>query len=142
MPVIQPDDPRYSDGRIKAEDFRTDAIDDVRMAGDKSKGGRPYFFDDPAVERVLNITMAVATEVAVLRERLDTIERLLESGGQLSRADIEAFRPGDEVAAERQLWHARYVARILRIVQQELDAVAKPENNTPMQQIADEINEM
>jgi hypothetical protein len=30
----------------------------------------------------------------------------------------------------------------LRIVQQELDAVARPENNKPMHQIADEINEM
>lgn len=132
----------YADGKVDLSNIATDGIDDVLMAGDKSKGGRPYFFDDPAVERVLNITMAVATEVAVLRERLDTIERLLEKGGLLSRADIEAYRPDDEAAAERQLWHARYAARILRIVQQELDAVARPENNTPMQQIADEINEM
>jgi hypothetical protein len=118
------------------------AVDDVLMAGDKSKGGRPWFFDDPAVERVLNITMAVAAEVAVLRERLDTIERLLESKGLLAQAEIEAFVPTDAQAAERQLWHARYSARILRIVQQELDAIARPENNVPMQQIADEINEM
>jgi hypothetical protein len=40
------------------------------------------------------------------------------------------------------LWHARYAARIMRIVQQELDAVAHPENNKPMRTIADEINEM
>ena len=132
----------YADGRVDLGNISTDGIDDVRMAGDKSKGGRPYFFEDPAVERVLNITMAVATEVAVLRERLDTIERLLEKGGFLSRADIEAYRPDDEAAAERQLWHARYTARILRVVQQELEAVAKPDNNVPMHRIADEINEM
>jgi hypothetical protein len=118
------------------------AVLDILMAGDKSKGARPYFFDDPAVERVLNITMAVATEVAVLRERLDTLERLLASKGLLNQAEIEAFVPTDEEAYERQLWHARYSARILRIVQQELDAIARPENNKPMQQIADEINEM
>jgi hypothetical protein len=132
----------YTDGRVDLEKVSTDGIDDVRMAGDKSKGGRPYFLEDPAVERVLNITMAVATEVAVLRERLDTIERLLEKGGIFSSADIDAYRPDEEAEAARQQWHARYAARILRMVQQELDAVAKPDHNMPMHRIADEINEM
>lgn len=122
--------------------FDTSGVNDVLMAGDKAKGGRPYFFNDPSVERVLNIAMAVATEVAVVRERIDTIERLLEAKGLLNRAELEAFVPTDEQAEERQLWHARYAARILRIVQQELDALARPENNTDMHRIADEINEM
>ena len=117
-------------------------VNDILMAGDKSKGARPYFFDEPAVERVMNISLAIATEVAVMRERMDTIERLLEAKGLLKTSEIEAFVPTDEQAEERQLWHARYVARIMRIVQQELDAIAHPENNKPMQQIADEINEM
>jgi hypothetical protein len=78
----------------------------------------------------------------VVRERLDTLERLLEAKGVLQQKEIEEFVPTDEQAEERQMWHARYAARILRIVQQELDAVAKPENNVPMRQIADEINEM
>jgi hypothetical protein len=123
-------------------DFDASAINDILMAGDKSKGARPYFMNDPAVERVFNITMAVATELAVVRERLDTIERLLQKKGVLLQNEIEAFEPNDEEAEIRQLWHARYAARIMRIVQQELDALAKPENNTPMHQIADEINEM
>ena len=122
--------------------IKQSAVNDVLMAGEKSKGGRPYFYDDPAVERVLNISLAIATEVAVVRERMDTIERLLEAKGILQQAEIEAFVPTDEQAEERQLWHARYAARIMRIVQQELAAIAHPENNMPMQQIADEINEM
>ena len=54
------------------------SVDWIALAGAKPKGKRPYFFDDPAVERVLAITMAVVQELAVTRERLDTIERLLE----------------------------------------------------------------
>jgi polyhydroxyalkanoate synthesis regulator phasin len=120
----------------------TSGVNDILMAGDKSKGGRPYFFNSAETERVLNIAMAIATEVAVVRERLDTIERLLDAKGLLSQQEIEAFVPDEQQAEERQLWHARYAARILRIVQQELDAVAHPENNIPMQQIADDINKM
>jgi hypothetical protein len=135
-------DSSYTEGKINSADIDASSINDVLMAGDKSKGGRPYFFADPAVERVLNITLAVATELAVARERLDTLERLLEAKGLLSQQEIESFRPTDAQAEERQLWHARYAARIMRIVQQELDAIAHPENNTRMHQIADEINAM
>jgi hypothetical protein len=86
--------------------------------------------------------MAIAADLAVLHERLDTIERLLEAKGQLNRTEIEAYVPDDAAAEERQAWHARFSARILRIVQQEVEAVANPENNVPMRTIADEINEM
>lgn len=131
----------HSSGQIN-EEVDASVVNDILMAGDKSKGARPYFFEEPAVERVLNIAMAVATEVAVVRERMDTIERLLESKGVLLQSEIEGFVPTDEQADERQLWHARFAARIMRIVQQEVDAIAKPENNTPMRKIADDINEM
>jgi hypothetical protein len=132
----------HAGGQMNEAPIDASAVNDILMAGDKSKGGRPYFFNSAETERVLNIAMAIATEVAVMHERMDTIERLLESKGLLNRAEIESFVPSDEQAEERQLWHARYAARIMRIVQQELDAVANPENNKPMQQIADEINEM
>ncbi|MFN9590704.1 MAG: hypothetical protein ACK56A_09960, partial [Bacteroidota bacterium] len=116
-------------GASITESTSADAVNDILMAGNKSKGGRPYFLDDPAVERVLNISMAVAAEVAVLHERMDTIERLLEAKGVLSRKEIEEYVPDDQAAEERQTWHARFTARILRIVQQEVEAVAHPENN-------------
>ena len=113
-------------------------IDYIRMASNKAKGARPYFLEDKAVERVLNITMAVAGEVAVMRERMDTIERLLEAKGILNRSEIEAFVPNDAQAEERQRWHAEYISRILRIVQQEVEALQQePENNRTMEEVAD-----
>lgn len=129
-------------GASITESSSADAVNDIVMAGNKSKGGRPYFLEDPAVERVLNISMAIAADLAVLHERLDTIERLLEARGHLSRQEIEVYVPDDAAAEERQTWHARFSARILRIVQQEVEAVANPESNVPMRTIADDINEM
>ena len=132
----------HAGGQMDSSPIDASAVNDILMAGDKSKGGRPYFLDSPETERVMNIAMAVAAEVAVVHERMDTIERLLEAKGILNRAEIEAYEPDDKAAEERQLWHARYAARILRIIQQEVDAIAHPEHNTPMHRIADEINEM
>lgn len=109
-------------------DSQSPALEDViRLAGAKAKGKRPYFFHDPDVERVLSIVMAVAGEVAVLRQRLDTIEALLEASGSVSKADIENFEPTPAQQAERGRWTQEYIARILRIVQQEIEALGTDE---------------
>jgi polyhydroxyalkanoate synthesis regulator phasin len=118
-------------------------INDIILSSNKAKGKRPYFLEDPAVERVLNITMAVAQELAVTHERLDTIERLLERKGLLNRDEIEAFVPTDNQAEERQRWHATYIARVLRIVQQELEALQQePDANRTMEDIAHELGQV
>lgn len=114
-------------------------IDVNALANAKAKGERPYFFDDPAVERVFSITLAVATEVAVMRERLDTIERMLEAGQPVTKAAIDAFRPDNDAGRERQMWHAEYISRIFRIVHQELEALKNPDLNVSSKDLADEI---
>ena len=98
--------------------------DALAGASAKPAGKRPYFMG-PDTERVLTITMAVATELAVLRQRLDTVERLLEERGTITRADIEAYEPDKPAADERGAWTQEYLTRILRIMQQEREAIGK-----------------
>lgn len=90
----------------------------------KARGERPYFFDDPNVDKVVSMVMGLAGEVAVARDRLDTIERLLETKGLLKRAEIEAYEPTAVVMAERATWRESFLGEILRIVEIDLDAVA------------------
>ena len=97
--------------------------DALLEAGAKAAGKRPYFLD-PQVERVLAITMAMAQELAVVRQRLDTVERLLTAKDILANAEIETFTPDVQAATERAMWNQEYIARILRIVQQENEAAA------------------
>ncbi len=97
--------------------------DAIADASAKPAGKRPYFLP-PDVERVMAITMAVAQELAVTRERLDTLERLLDAKQLVTRAEIENFAPSPSDSAERGAWTQEYLARILRIVQQEGEAVA------------------
>ena len=97
--------------------------DALNEAGAKPAGKRPYFLD-PQVERVLAITMAVAQELAVSRQRVDTLERLLKAKGLLADGEVDAFAPGAQAASERGRWSQEYIARILRVVQQENEAAA------------------
>lgn len=85
----------------------------------KARGERPRYFDDPAIDKTLSITLALAGEVAVLRDRIDSIERLMESGAAVSRAAVDAFVPDAAIRAERDAWRERYLDTVLRIVHQE-----------------------
>lgn len=108
----------------------SEPFDPVALAGAKAKGKRPYFFADADVERVLSIAMSVAGELAVTRMRLDTLEELLVERGILAKEDINDFDPNAEQRRARGRWQAEYLARILRIVQQEREALATPDEPT------------
>lgn len=94
----------------------------LASASAKAAGKRPYFLD-PQVERVMAIAMAIAQELAVARARLDSLERLLERKGLMTRAELDSFEPSAADSAERGLWTQEYIARVLRIVQQEAEQI-------------------
>jgi len=93
----------------------------------KAKGKKPTFFADPQVDKLMGIVMALAGEVSVLRERLNTVERLAESKGVFTRQEIESYRPDPHTAEEREQWRTEYIARVLRVVHEELEAVERGE---------------
>lgn len=88
----------------------------------KAKGKRPTFFKNPEVDRILAIVMAVAGELSVLRDRLDTIERIAARKGVLSRDEIEGFAVDEAVEGERQQWREEYLERVLRVIHHELES--------------------
>lgn len=91
----------------------------------KARGQRPEYFADPAIDKVLSITMALAGETAVMRDRLDTIERLLESGQPVTRSAIDSYVPDEAVRTERDAWREVFLENVLRIVHQEREELAK-----------------
>ena len=81
----------------------------------QTKGKRPSFFDDPATDQVMTFVLELATEVAAMRERLDTVECLLDEHGSVTREAIEAYDPPPEVEARRSAWLTEYFGRVLRM---------------------------
>ena len=88
-------------------------------------GRRPAFSGDPQVDRLVSMVMALATEVSVMRDRIDTIERLAERAGAFTRADVDGFAVDEAVFAEREKRRADYLDRVLWIMREELDRVAE-----------------
>ncbi len=117
----------------------SDDIDGIALAGKRAKGKRPAYFDDPAIDRLLSIIMALAGELAVTRERLDTVERLLASQGVIAREAIEAYRPDPDAGYERGLSQREFIARILRSVQQDMEALAG--DDAPVEDVIDRLRD-
>lgn len=80
-----------------------------------TRGKRPVFFDDPSIDQMMTFLIELTTEVAVLRERLDTVERLLDAGVPVTREAIESFQPQAAVNAERDAWRDSYLKRVFRM---------------------------
>ena len=80
----------------------------------KAKGRRPYFFDDPNIDKLLAMIMALTGEVSVLRERLDTHERLAQKKKWAFHQAIEDYEPDDITEAFRAQWRSEFIARVLK----------------------------
>ena len=91
----------------------------------KARGERPRYFEDPAVDKLMAITLALAGEVAVMRDRMDTIERLAAAGKPISPEAVDAYEPDEAVRNTRDAWRETYLDVVLRIVHQEREELER-----------------
>jgi signal transduction histidine kinase len=105
----------------------TQGIDWIARSGARAKGGRPAFFDEMAVDHLYSLALSLTAELAATRERLDSVERLLEAQGSISRDAIENFMPDSEAGEERGIAMRAYIARVMRGFQQEVEAMENPD---------------
>ncbi|HEX8968919.1 MAG TPA: hypothetical protein VF937_13625 [Chloroflexota bacterium] len=84
------------------------------------------FFPDPAVDRVLGVALELAAEVYILRDRLATLERLLERGGALRPGEVDEYQASPDERAARLAARDTLIARILAPMTDESDSPSPP----------------
>ena len=98
-----------------------------------AKGRRPYFFDDPNVDKLLAMIMALDGEVSVLRERLDTHERLAAQMKWPNYTNVENYDSPDEVSKSREKWRGQFISRVFRIVGEDVERMSSGESEQEYQ---------
>jgi hypothetical protein len=81
--------------------------------------------DEPVAERLAAMVTVLATELAVVYERVDTLERLLAATGTLAPGAVEAFAPDAAAEAERRAWRQRFLERLFAGIAAEAEAAAR-----------------
>jgi hypothetical protein len=84
---------------------------------------RPTYLDGADVDRVMAVLLALVSEVAAIRERLDTHERL--AAGRVAPAGeaVEAYEPDAVAEAEREAWRDAYIRRLFRVITEDVEAL-------------------
>jgi hypothetical protein len=77
---------------------------------------RPQYFQDPAVDRLLQMFLELAAELWATKDWQHTVTTLLAQKGIVTQADIDRFAPpadvADKIAAEREMFVHRIVRHI------------------------------
>ncbi len=87
------------------------------------KGKLPQYFQDPITDRLLSIAITLTEELSVMRDRLDTVERLIEKNNLFEQEEIDQFEITEELNAIRSERREAYISRVFRSLQQELDSL-------------------
>jgi glucuronate isomerase len=69
------------------------------------------------------ILLALVSEVAALRERLDAHERVAAQDALPSPARVEAYRPDPAAETEREAWRDAYIHRLFRVITEDVEAL-------------------
>ena len=86
-----------------------------------AKGKKPIYLDERSIDNLMAMIMTLTQEISVLRDRLDTIEKLLVSKKAITLEDIETFEPDDELIKERKDRRQMLLKRVLLPIDKELE---------------------
>ena len=80
----------------------------------------------------MSMAVALASELSMVRARLDTLERVIERSGLSVREAIETYAPNAEEQAERDALRMHTIERVFRVIRKmseaELEAFAAKED--------------
>jgi hypothetical protein len=105
-----------------------------------AKGKRPQYFEDPAVDKLHLMVMALIEELSVTRDRLDTVERLIEKHGLFEVEEIEDYFPDLKADGERTGRRIAYIRRVMKGITDELENLHGREPAMEFDEVVDVIS--
>ena len=106
-----------------------------------AKGKQPQFHDDRAIDQLMAMVVAMTAEISILRERLDTHERLAAAKGVFSPPEVDEFLPGPEAMAERSAQRTRLMRKVFRVLKEDLARYDVKVDEAGLDKVITEIND-
>ena len=107
--------------RLWVPKVRESSADEQLELQRKAKGKRPYYFSNPDVDKLLSMIMALTGELAIARDRIDTLERVAAAKKLFSSEDIENFELDAKALEARASRHRQLLREVNRIIIGELE---------------------
>jgi hypothetical protein len=101
------------------------------------KGKRPSFFDESAVDQIVTMMLEVMAELWVVKERVYTLEKVLDEAGMAATEKVEAFKMNPDEIAELEGARRKYIETIMRSL--ETNFVDRGSLQTEIDALTDEM---
>ena len=91
----------------------------MRQLERNARGKRPQFYATPGLDEAMSMIMVLANELSVVRDRLDTVEKVAAAKGLVLDAEIEAFEPDQATLEARELRRQDFLARLFYLARKQ-----------------------
>lgn len=89
-----------------------------------ARGKRPQFYDTPGTDQAMSMILVLAKELSVLRDRVDSIERVAAEHGLDLAAGVEALQLDQAALAEREAQRQAFFGRLFYLFLKEAEETA------------------
>ena len=89
-----------------------------------AKGKRPLFYEVEGLDQAMSMILVLASELNVVQDRLDTVERVAAAKGVFLKDDIESFEPDEEVLNAREARRQDFLGRLYYLAEKQAAELA------------------
>ena len=104
-----------------------------------AKGKRPQFSGTAGVDQVMSMVLVLASELCVVRDRLDAIERIAALKGVDLAGEIDRLPLDQTALAERETRRQELFQRLYYLMCKEADELARAETADRYNSVIDDI---
>lgn len=104
-----------------------------------ARGKRPNFYDTPGMDDAMAMILVLANELSVVRDRLDTVERVAAAKGIMLDAEIEAYEPDQAVLEAREARRQDFLSRLFYLARKQAAELASGDTAERYQGALDDI---
>ncbi len=104
-----------------------------------SKGKRPHFYEGQGMDQAMSMIMVLANELSVLRDRLDSAERVAKAGGLDLAAGIEALTLDQAALESREQARQDFLGRLFYLTRKDASEAAQADTEERYRETVAEI---
>lgn len=104
-----------------------------------ARGKRPDFYDTPGMDQAMSMILVLASELNVMRDRLDTVERIAAHKGLMLEDEIESYEPPETVRQAREARRQDFLDRLYFLARKDVSEQSRSESRDSYFNTLDEI---
>lgn len=104
-----------------------------------AKGKRPHFYSSSGLDQAMSMIMVLASELAVMRDRLDAGERVAKAHGLDLAAEIEMLQFDQPALEERETRRQQFFGRLYYLARKDASETEAAETDELYHSTVEEI---